>query len=42
MVFQNYGHELKYGNLILHDKKYLGIIFIQMCYSQIFKENMDK
>jgi hypothetical protein len=42
MVFQNHGHGLKYGNLILKDKKYLGIIFIQIYYSQIFKENMDK
>jgi hypothetical protein len=42
MVFQNHGHELNYGNLILKDKKYLGIIFIQLYYSQIFKENMDK
>jgi hypothetical protein len=42
MVFQNHGHELNYGNLILQDKKYLGIIFIQIYYSQIFKENMDK
>jgi len=40
--FQNHGHELKYGNLILQDKKYLGIIFIQIYYFQIFKENMDK
>jgi hypothetical protein len=38
MVFQNHGHELNYGNLILKDKKYLGIIFIQIYYSQIFKK----
>jgi hypothetical protein len=42
MVFQNHGHELNYGNLILKDKKYLEIIFIKIYYSQIFKENMDK
>ena len=42
MVFQNHEHELKYGNLILEDKNYLGIIFIQIYYSEIFKKNMDK
>ena len=42
MVSQNHGLELNYGNLILKVKKYLGIIFIQIYYSQIFKENMDE
>jgi hypothetical protein len=28
MVLKNHGHELNYGNLILQDRKYLGIIFI--------------
>jgi hypothetical protein len=28
MILKNHGHELNYGNLILQDRKYLGIIFI--------------
>jgi hypothetical protein len=27
MVLKNHEHELNYGNLILQDRKYLGIIF---------------
>jgi hypothetical protein len=53
MVFKNHEKQsingflkprawIKYANLYLQDKKYLGIIFIQIYYSQIFKENMDK
>ena len=28
MVLKNHEHKLNYGNLILQDRKYLGIIFI--------------
>jgi hypothetical protein len=40
--FKNHDNELNYGNLILQDRKIFGNYFIQIYYSQIFNENMDK